>query len=130
MTHPARAETRRPRSLVAVLAAFAFASASAFAFSFSSTAMAHDGHDHHASAPPPAAPALASGTGVIKKITAATQRLVLAHDPIAQLGWPAMTMPFGVADPTLLNGLKEGDTVRFKLKDEQTIVSVEVVPQN
>jgi Cu/Ag efflux protein CusF len=31
------------------------------------------------------------------------------------LGWPAMTMEFGVADRSLLRGLKAGDRVEFEL---------------
>jgi Cu/Ag efflux protein CusF len=31
------------------------------------------------------------------------------------LGWPAMTMEFGVADKSLLHGLKPGDRVDFEV---------------
>ncbi|MDR2364976.1 MAG: copper-binding protein [Zoogloeaceae bacterium] len=88
----------------------------------------HHGHDHgqHAPATAPVAPAtvIASGEGIVKKIDAEKQRLVLAHDPIAQLKWPAMTMPFAVTDPALLQGLKVGDRIGFDLKDEQTIGAI------
>lgn len=63
------------------------------------------GHEHHAPAKAQAAP-IASGQGVVKKIDPAKQRLTLQHDPIAALGWPAMTMPLTVADPALLQGLE------------------------
>ncbi|MDR1647791.1 MAG: copper-binding protein [Zoogloeaceae bacterium] len=82
-------------------------------------------HDHHAAPPAQTAPApIASGQGVVKKIDSERQRLTLAHAPIPALGWPAMTMPFAVSNPALLQGLKVGDTVEFDLKDEQTIRAI------
>ncbi|GHT96874.1 hypothetical protein AGMMS49545_23110 [Betaproteobacteria bacterium] len=87
-------------------------------------------HEHHAT-PTPAAntntTALAVGQGTVKKIDPEKLRLTLAHAPIKKLGWPAMTMPFAVTDKALLQKLKVNDVVRFELKDEQTIVAVEVV---
>ena len=35
------------------------------------------------------------------------------------LDWPAMTMEFGVADRSLLRGLKPGDRVEFELSARQ-----------
>lgn len=81
-------------------------------------------HEHHAT---PTATALVSGQGIVKKIDVENLRLTLSHDPIEKLGWPAMTMPFAVTDKALLQKLKVNDVVRFELKDEQTIVAVEVV---
>ena len=40
-------------------------------------------------------------------------KLTLRHGPIANLEMPGMTMVFKVADPAMLDGLKEGDKVRF-----------------
>ncbi|MDR1888507.1 MAG: copper-binding protein, partial [Zoogloeaceae bacterium] len=73
-------------------------------FSLSPAAFAHDGHNHgeHAQPGKTAATPLATGQGVVKKIDLPNQRLTLAHDPIAQLNWPAMTMPFAVTDKALL----------------------------
>jgi Cu/Ag efflux protein CusF len=45
---------------------------------------------------------------------------------IAQLNWPAMTMPFAVTDKALLEGLRVNDVVRFELRDEQTITALTV----
>ena len=44
---------------------------------------------------------------------AAQGKLTLKHGPIANLEMPGMTMVFKVADPKLLQGLKEGDKVKF-----------------
>lgn len=40
----------------------------------------------------------------------------LAHEAIKSLGWPGMTMSFGVEKASLLDGLKEGDAVQFELR--------------
>jgi len=54
--------------------------------------------------------------GVVKKIDAPTQRLMLAHGPIANLGMPPMTMMFKVKDAAMLKQVKEGDKVRFRVE--------------
>jgi Cu(I)/Ag(I) efflux system protein CusF len=59
----------------------------------------------------------AKGVGVVTEIDAAGQILTLKHEPIPALGWPSMTMPFHVAAPALLNGLKVGQKVAFDTKE-------------
>jgi Cu(I)/Ag(I) efflux system periplasmic protein CusF len=73
-----------------------------------------------------AAEPLAEGT--VKKIDAPTQRVMLAHGPIANLGMPPMTMMFKVKDAAMLKSLKDGDKVRFRVEDvggDYTIVRIE-----
>ena len=41
----------------------------------------------------------------------------LSHEPIPALGWPEMTMDFGIADPTLVEGLEAGTPIRFRFED-------------
>ena len=61
-----------------------------------------------------AAPAAKPMTdGEVRKIDKEQGKLTLKHGPIASLEMPAMTMVFKVADPKMLDGLKEGDKVRF-----------------
>jgi Cu(I)/Ag(I) efflux system periplasmic protein CusF len=55
----------------------------------------------------------AHGVGVIKKIEATDGRIVLAHQPIKELNWPAMTMAFKVTNSKLLKGLNIGQKVSF-----------------
>ncbi|MCC7463106.1 MAG: copper-binding protein [Gammaproteobacteria bacterium] len=57
------------------------------------------------------------GTGVVKAVDARAGALVIAHDPIPALGWPAMTMPFKVSDPKLLDPAVAGKKVRFTLPE-------------
>ncbi|MBM3115481.1 efflux RND transporter periplasmic adaptor subunit [Jeongeupia naejangsanensis] len=53
------------------------------------------------------------GVGVVRVIEAGS--VTLAHEPIAALKWPAMTMPFTLMNPVAAKGLKVGDKVRFTL---------------
>ena len=87
-------------------------------------ALAH-GQDHsaHAGHAAPAATGSVEGTGVVKKIDAKSGSVTIAHDPIKALNWPAMTMPFKVADKALLAKMKPGAKVRFQLEG-QTITDV------
>ena len=39
--------------------------------------------------------------------------LTLEHAPVPALKWPAMTMPFKLADPALAQGLRKGQSVSF-----------------
>ncbi|MFA7276671.1 MAG: copper-binding protein [Pseudobdellovibrionaceae bacterium] len=56
------------------------------------------------------------GTGVIKSVDTASHKIIVVHDPIAELGWPKMTMEF-VVDPSIdLSAVHEGDKIRFTLK--------------
>ena len=59
----------------------------------------------------------AKGVGVVTEIDAKEQVLTLKHEPIPSLGWPTMTMPFHVASPDLLRGLKVGQKVAFDTRE-------------
>lgn len=69
---------------------------------------AHAGH---------AAPAAAAvqGTGIVKAVDARAGSVTIAHDAIKSLKWPAMTMPFKVTHPALLEQLPAGAKVQFTL---------------
>ncbi|WP_432720079.1 efflux RND transporter periplasmic adaptor subunit [Jeongeupia wiesaeckerbachi] len=53
------------------------------------------------------------GVGVVKSVGAGS--VTLAHEPIAALEWPAMTMPFTLMSSSTAKGIAVGDTVRFTL---------------
>ena len=61
-------------------------------------------------------PAAVRGAGVVKAVDIAKGTITLQHEPIAAIGWPAMTMPFKVASPELLTHAKVGDKVQFTLR--------------
>ncbi|MBT9473211.1 MAG: copper-binding protein [Pseudomonadota bacterium] len=96
----------------------------AAALTVTSTAAAqHAGHaDHSGQAAAPAAGTV-EGVGVVKKIDAKTGSVTIAHDPIKALNWPAMVMPFKVADKALIGQMKVGAKIRFQLNG-QVIVGV------
>ncbi len=56
------------------------------------------------------------GHGKVIDIDAKSGKVTLAHEPIAQLDWPAMTMGFKVKDSKQLDKLKADDEVEFYLK--------------
>lgn len=66
-----------------------------------------------------AAPALAADAAevwtaaTVRKVDAANGRVTLRHGPIPNLDMPPMTMVFR-ATPEQLQGLKDGDAVRFR----------------
>ena len=65
-------------------------------------------------ATPTQAAKTAKGTGTVKAIDKTAGTITLDHGPIAQAGWPAMTMAFAAA-PDLLDSVKAGDKVEFDL---------------
>lgn len=72
--------------------------------------------DHEAHHADPASPIQAAdllSEGEVRKVNREAGKVTLRHGPLTNLDMPAMTMVFTVADPKLLDGLKEGDKVRF-----------------
>ena len=53
------------------------------------------------------------GVGVVKGVDSSAGTVTLQHEPIQSIGWPAMTMPFGVKDPKGLEGLTPAQKVEF-----------------
>lgn len=53
-------------------------------------------------------------TGVVKSVDRAKNSVMLAHDPVKSLKWPAMTMGFAVKDKALLDKLQPGKKVEFE----------------
>lgn len=62
---------------------------------------------------PASATKTGKGVGVITEIDAKASTLTIKHEPIASLGWPAMTMSFHAKSPDLLKGLKVGQRIAF-----------------
>ncbi len=69
--------------------------------------------------------------GEIRKIDTETKKLTIRHAAIKHLDMPAMTMVFQVKDPTLLDKVKAGDKVRFKVeKTDAALVVTDIQPVN
>ncbi|KQW36855.1 copper-binding protein [Rhizobacter sp. Root404] len=61
----------------------------------------------------PATAAAPQSDGEVRKLDKDQGKVTLRHGPLVNLEMPAMTMVFKAADPKLLDGLKEGDKVKF-----------------
>jgi Cu(I)/Ag(I) efflux system protein CusF len=88
----------------------------------------HDGHGGHGQS----APAVRTYTtlGVVRSVAAGNASLVITHDPVPALNWPAMTMNFELEDPALADDLAGGDRVRFDFRvqgDRCVILDIETL---
>src|SRR5262249_38521824 len=58
----------------------------------------------------------AHGTGTVNSVDAAQHKVNLSHQPIPEIGWPAMTMEFPVAPAVDLGAIKPGSRVNFTIE--------------
>jgi|TARA_B100001105_G_scaffold193316_1_gene157357 Cu/Ag efflux protein CusF len=93
--------------LTPTIAAIASAVLALAANAQSTPASGADHAAHHSTAAAP------QSDGEVRKVDKEQGKLTLRHGPLANLDMPAMTMVFKAADPKLLEGLKEGDKVKF-----------------
>ena len=68
--------------------------------------MAHAGHND------------AHGTGTVNSVDPAQHKVNLSHNPIPEIGWPAMTMEFPVAQTVDLKAIKPGTRVNFTIEQQ------------
>ncbi|MDD5057672.1 MAG: copper-binding protein [Sideroxydans sp.] len=61
-------------------------------------------------------PATQQGTGIIKALNAKSNKIQISHEPIAELGWPSMTMWFVLQNPMPAD-IKIGDAVQFEMQE-------------
>ena len=69
----------------------------------------------------------ASATGTVEAVDAAAGKITIAHDPVASLDWPAMTMRFK-ATPEQIASVQPGQAVRFEFEArgmDGTITAIE-----
>ena len=71
-------------------------------------------------------PKSATGEGSITAIDPDTGKITLAHGPVAELSWPAMTMGFATKDGKT-DGLKVGDKVRFTFRWDGKTAEIEAI---
>ena len=81
---------------------------------------AKEDHSHCGGNHGDASGAVYKATGSVKSVNKATGKVTIAHDPVADLKWPAMTMQFGVADRKLLDELAAGKKVDFRFVQRGT----------
>lgn len=75
-----------------------------------------DMHEHAAMAAHAQVDANALSEGEVKKVDKDTGRLTIKHGPLNNLGMPGMTMAFKVQDANMLDRVKAGDRVRFRVE--------------
>ncbi len=69
----------------------------------------------------------------VRKIDLTKNKITLQHEAIQNIGMPAMTMVFKVADPQMLQGITVGDAVQFAAdkQDRQLLITaLEKQPQS
>lgn len=71
-------------------------------------------HEHQHDTATQQAAATHTSVGVLKAVNAKDGKVQIAHEPIAELDWPSMTMWFTLREP-LSKDLKAGDAVRFEI---------------
>jgi Cu(I)/Ag(I) efflux system periplasmic protein CusF len=62
----------------------------------------------------------AHGSGTVNSVDPAQHKVNLSHNPIPEIGWPAMTMEFPVAPSIDLRTLKPGTRVNFTIEQGQS----------
>ena len=85
------------------------------------------GADHAAHHAPAASAAAPSSDGEVRKVDREQGKVTLKHGPIATLDMPGMTMVFKVADPKMLDALKEGDKVKFSAERVNGAITVTAI---
>jgi Cu/Ag efflux protein CusF len=88
----------------------------------SAAASAAEHAAHH-----PAAAAAPRSEGEVRQVDKEQGKVTLRHGPLQNLDMPAMTMVFRAADPKLLDGLKEGDKVRFTAERVDGAIAVTAI---
>jgi Cu(I)/Ag(I) efflux system protein CusF len=77
---------------------------------------------------PVAGAAAPTTDGEVRRIDKEQGKVTLKHGPIANLDMPGMTMVFKIADPNMLDGIKEGDKVTFaadRVNGAITVIAIE-----
>jgi Cu/Ag efflux protein CusF len=65
--------------------------------------------------------------GEVRKVDKSSKKITIKHGEIKSLDMPGMTMVFQVKDPAMLDMVKTGDKVRFKVeKADGAIVVTEI----
>ena len=66
--------------------------------------------------------------GEVRRVDRDGKKITLKHGPIQNLDMPAMTMAFAVKDVAMLDRVKAGDRVRFRIEktgETYTLVAIE-----
>lgn len=75
-------------------------------------------HHNHGSKAEASSAAADMADGEVRKINKTSGKVTLKHGDIKSIDMPPMTMVFGVADKAMLDGIAEGDKVKFNVKKD------------
>lgn len=68
------------------------------------------------------------GVGVINSVDPENRKINVAHEPVPEISWPAMTMDFSVTEDVDLGRVSEGDNIHFGLvKDASDAYVIDVI---
>ena len=59
------------------------------------------------------------GRGSLVSIDAKSGAAIIKHEPIASLGWPAMSMEFALANAAVASGVKPGSAIAFEFVERK-----------
>lgn len=65
-------------------------------------------------------------TGIVRAVDHASRRVIITHEPVRELGLPAMTTSFRVHASLLLVTLRPGQRVLFTLDEKHIITALDV----
>ncbi len=68
-----------------------------------------------------------TGKGVVGDTMTDEGKINLSHEPISELGWPAMTMDFKLAEGVSTKDLKPGMEVEFDLMEKDDVYMIESI---
>lgn len=72
----------------------------------------------------------ASATGTVEAVDAAAGKIIIAHDPVEALKWPAMTMAFK-ATPEQVPSVQAGQKVQFEFESKGMEAAItRISPEN
>lgn len=109
---------RNPMTFVSLVAI----AATVLSLSGAAVAQTTDHAAHHA---PVASAPMADGE--VRKVDKEQGKVTLKHGPITNLEMPGMTMVFRVADPKMLDAIKQGDKVKFAADNVNGALTVTVI---
>lgn len=91
-------------------------------------ASAQSDHSAHHDGAPAAKSQSAMVNGVVQRVNKDAGSVTIAHEPLTNLNMPGMTMTFAVKERAWLNGLKEGNRIRFiadNVNGQLTVVALQ-----
>jgi len=78
-------------------------------------------------------PTMARSRGMVVAVDAAKGLVTIQHEPVPEVGWPAMTMTFKAPQASMLRGIKKGSRVGFAFQAQprgEDYVLIRIMPED